>query len=461
MEEYIDFHKVLDKLQYFQENNPRLNSFGYGNLVDFGKNVSGTTVVYPFLFIVPLSIQYDENTTTYQVSAIFADRLNEDLTNEKDCVSDMSLCARDLLSQIKRGDLFDYFETILPAQAQPFMERFNDNVAGVALDLNIQVFEDINACVQYPTPTPSNTPGLPTPSVTPTQTVTPTVTQTPGLSPSPTPSVTQTLTPSVTPSVTPTMTPSSTPPPLNPLTLGALWWSVYSDPSKLNLAGTNITSVIDQVDGTTLFKGGVTGSLPLDYQGGVFTNVCSPSFSGGTRFTSGEEKITTLNGDYSGSTDFTFFTRYYYTGTTGESVLCSADSGGGELNSELYDGSTTLYRWYQNKMDGTNIQFNKWADPNTGNGFFNLNVPITGNTWINQCWRTYQDGSQHKMEVYVNGNLIASGSTNDIGAAPVGGPGQIQGSNFFGSIAEQFWFNKKLSTSEINDMFSYLNSRYC
>ncbi len=138
MEEYVDFHKVLDILQSFQENNPRLNSFGYGNLVDFGKNVSGTTVVYPFLFIVPLSIQYDENTTTYQVSAIFADRLNEDLTNEKDCVSDMSLCARDLLSQIKRGDLFDYFETILPAQAQPFMERFNDNVAGVALDLNIQ-----------------------------------------------------------------------------------------------------------------------------------------------------------------------------------------------------------------------------------------------------------------------------------------------------------------------------------
>ena len=43
MEEYVSFHKILDLLQQFQENNPRLKSFGYGNLVDFGKNVSGTT----------------------------------------------------------------------------------------------------------------------------------------------------------------------------------------------------------------------------------------------------------------------------------------------------------------------------------------------------------------------------------------------------------------------------------
>lgn len=254
MEEYIDFHKVLDKLQYFQENNPRLNSFGYGNLVDFGKNVSGTTVVYPFLFIVPLSIQYDENTTTYQVSAIFADRLNEDLTNEKDCVSDMSLCARDLLSQIKRGDLFDYFETILPAQAQPFMERFNDNVAGVALDLNIQVFEDINACVQYPTPTPSNTPGLPTPSVTPTNTQTPSVTPTNTV----TPTVTQTPG-QPTPSVTPTNTPSPTP--------------VICNQYLIDLTGCCEATVINYVDCS-----GTTQSLIYPQPGNVFPqglNICA------------------------------------------------------------------------------------------------------------------------------------------------------------------------------------------
>jgi len=309
MEEYIDFHKVLDTLQYFQENNPRLNSFGYGNLVDFGKNVSGTTVVYPFLFIVPLSIQYDENTTTYQVSAIFADRLNEDLTNEKDCVSDMSLCARDLLSQIKRGDLFDYFETTLPAQAQPFMERFNDNVAGVALDLNIQVFEDINACIQYPTPTPSNTPNAPTPSVTPTSTVTPsvtptntvtpTVTQTSGL-PSPTPTNTQTNTPSVTTSPTP----SSSPIPASPSTLGALWWIDFTDASTLTLAGSNVASATDKISNVVFTADTGSGGGP------VYDSTGYLGISGDVR-TNATQLRNDVNVYGTSFTEYTWFGRVY------------------------------------------------------------------------------------------------------------------------------------------------------
>lgn len=149
MYNYTTYHKIIDKLNQYQISTPRLNSFGYGNLVDFGKNVSGTTVIYPLMFIVPQSIQYEENTTIYQLSVIFADRLNETLDNEVDAVSDMSLAARELLSVIKRGFLQDYMEVVLPQQAQPFMERFNDNVAGVALDLNVIVYEDVNACPQY------------------------------------------------------------------------------------------------------------------------------------------------------------------------------------------------------------------------------------------------------------------------------------------------------------------------
>lgn len=215
MELYLTFHKVLDKLQSYQEQNPALNSFGYGNLVDFGKNVSGQTVQYPLLFIVPQSVQYDENTTTYQLTAIIADRLNETLDNEKDAVSDCSIIARNLVSVIKRGFLQDYFETILPANALPFIERFNDNVAGVALDLNLIVYEDVNACIDYPSATPSNTPtstpGAPSP--TPTSSETPTPTPTPSVteSPVPVPSVTPTETPSSTPTSTPSETPTNTP----------------------------------------------------------------------------------------------------------------------------------------------------------------------------------------------------------------------------------------------------------
>jgi len=176
MNEYVTFHRVLDLIEEFQKQSPILNTFAYGNLVDFGQlHVSGGTVEYPFIFAVPQSITYDENTTTYQLSLIFADLLNYDLSNEKDCVSDMSLEAKRFLSYLKRGirtfpDLYDNLDINFPVSAIPFFERFGDHVGGVAMDCNLIIFEDLNACDFYPTPTPTaeptNTP-TPTPSATP------------------------------------------------------------------------------------------------------------------------------------------------------------------------------------------------------------------------------------------------------------------------------------------------------
>jgi hypothetical protein len=97
----------------------------------------------------------------------------------------MDIQARRFMSFIKRGmnqtpDLYNKMDIVLPTNAVPFQERFNDFVGGVALDCNFVVFTDINACDYYepePSPTPSNTPGpTNTPTITPTSTLTPTPT---------------------------------------------------------------------------------------------------------------------------------------------------------------------------------------------------------------------------------------------------------------------------------------------
>jgi len=183
MNEYVSFHTVLDLIEQFQQESPILNSYGYGNLVDFSRTISGDTqntpVKYPYLFAVPMTVEYSENTTIYQVSLIFTDIINTDYSNEKDIISDMSLQARRFLSYVKRGiqtfpDLYENFDIDLPVQAIPFMERMGDHVAGVAMDVNLIVFEDINACDYYPTPTPSiTTSSTPTPTPTITPTITP------------------------------------------------------------------------------------------------------------------------------------------------------------------------------------------------------------------------------------------------------------------------------------------------
>ena len=201
MEYYISYHRIIDFFKQYQQQSPRLNSFGHGDVIMFSENMSGSTSQYPYMFATPITIIYNENTTQYQFQILFADIVNTDLSNEIDVITDMSIEAKNLIAEIRRGDLQDYMDCIIPATSSTFMERFNDHVGGVQLDLTIEVFDDINACVMYPTPTPTATP-----SPTPTQTLTSTPTLTPTNSPTNTPTNTPTQTPTLTPTLTPTQT---------------------------------------------------------------------------------------------------------------------------------------------------------------------------------------------------------------------------------------------------------------
>jgi hypothetical protein len=250
MNEYTTFHKVLDYLQYFQEQSPMLNTFGYGNLVDFGKNVSGSSVNYPFLFVVPQAIEYQENMTVYSVTMIFADILNWDLSNEKDCVSDMSWEAKRFLSYLKYGQntlptIYDNIDVNMPVQAIPFFERFGDHVAGVAMEVPLIVFDTLDACDYYPTPTAS--PVNPTPTITPTLTSTPSPTPDSTTTPTPTqtntPTTTTTLTATPTNTGTPTQTPTQ-----SPVSFDSDAASFLS--AVLTAGGTGITSTVSAATNT-------------------------------------------------------------------------------------------------------------------------------------------------------------------------------------------------------------------
>ena len=305
----------------------------------------------------------------------------------------------------------------------------------------IYLSEQEEICQEPVTPTPTASPFI-TPSVTPTNTTTPTTT--------PTVTPTNTTTPTVTP------TPSSTPViPVEPNNISGLtWWNQYSNPSFLNLSGSDmIFSVIDGAYSTTNFQ--TQSGNRVRFQDGIYPSNTS-GFSGGTL---GQGIMSSLNGQYSATTDFTIFSRYIFTGSVIDEVICSSDSGGG-VNGGLYNGTTVPYRWFQNKIAGSNIEFNFWADPNTASGFQGINIPLTANTWINQAVRVYQDGPEYKIEVWINNSLIASASTVYTAVAAVIAPGIVVATAFDGSFAEQFWFNKKLNSTELTQMFNYLGNKY-
>jgi hypothetical protein len=197
MEEYISLQKIIKLFEDYVPTDPRLQSFGFGDVIEFGFNLDDQYGNYAFMFVTPVNSVFEINLTRYQFSIIFADRLNDDRSNRVDIISDMNLVARRFASQIyiNSGNLFEYMNILLPTESIPFMERFNFEVAGVVLNLTIEVMEDMNACDFFPTPTPTPGPS-PTPSATPGPT--PTQTETPTQTP------TQTGTPTGTPTPTPT-----------------------------------------------------------------------------------------------------------------------------------------------------------------------------------------------------------------------------------------------------------------
>ena len=104
MEQNITFKKLIEKLNEFQRKHPELNSFGFGNLVEFGKDVKNTAPLYPLLFVVPQNITYEENSSVYSLQIFFADRLDNDNDGATSIISDMSQISRDLISVFKLNE---------------------------------------------------------------------------------------------------------------------------------------------------------------------------------------------------------------------------------------------------------------------------------------------------------------------------------------------------------------------
>jgi hypothetical protein len=147
--------------------------------------------------------------------------------------------------------LYNNIDVNMPVQAIPFFERFGDHVAGVAMEVPLIVYDTLDSCDYYPTPTA--TPGPePTPTVTATNTATPTVTPTNTSTPTSTPVLSPTPTTTSTPTQTgtPTQTSTNTSTPTNTPTLTKTP-TPSPGPSVLSFTVTSGSSVYEACNGST------------------------------------------------------------------------------------------------------------------------------------------------------------------------------------------------------------------
>jgi len=150
----MTFNRLVDELFQFGKYHKQINNYGFGNLVDFSRRDEEDDVVkYPLMFITPQNISYNKTTTTYTISIIFGDILQEDYEDGKNVISNMTMIGKDLISYILNPpsnpnsiSFFDEFDITLPINAIPFQERFNDYIGGVSMDIQFVVRDSINTC---------------------------------------------------------------------------------------------------------------------------------------------------------------------------------------------------------------------------------------------------------------------------------------------------------------------------
>lgn len=160
----MTFNKVINQLLDFGRLHKQINNTGFGNLIEFSRNNKNEgedpstgdpiTTSYPLMFITPQNITYNRTTTTYDVSIIFGDILQEGGVDGQQVISNMSLLAKDLISYLTLPspnpailpDFYDSLDITLPLNAIPFQERFNDYIGGVSIDISFVVKDGVYTC---------------------------------------------------------------------------------------------------------------------------------------------------------------------------------------------------------------------------------------------------------------------------------------------------------------------------
>lgn len=289
----------------------------------------------------------------------------------------------------------------------------------------------------------------PTPNVTPSITPSPTPSGLPP-SPTPTPSITPTFTPtpSITPSNTPTITPtpSSTPTTITPATFNALWWVDFTDAATLNINGGTQT-VIDANDkiANVQFSSSTLNGGPI-YNATGYNGV-----SGDTQTNANplENPLGTYNTHHNGIT--WFGTLYDDVVSQRGGCLMEAYDGGFPSGSRfifIRDLNSPPNTWYAN----VRLQ---------GGGSLQVGFTPVASAWTSLAVRAYEQSSDVYLEVWENGSIIASG-TSVSSSLFVLSDHQYR-LMFDGGIdfnTEQFYFDKKLNNSQMNQMFTYLNNKY-
>jgi hypothetical protein len=148
------YYYIINTLRDHIKNNGFTNTVTTGNIFDVDLEKQ---TIFPLVHIMVNSLSLNENTQNLNVSILFMDIVDESKSeitdlwlgndNEEDILNTQLTLINRLISDLLRGDLYSSLvQTTAPVSCEPFVDRFENKLAGWTATFDVIVPNDMTIC---------------------------------------------------------------------------------------------------------------------------------------------------------------------------------------------------------------------------------------------------------------------------------------------------------------------------
>ena len=150
----IGFYYIVNGIKEFLKSTDMIKTVTIGDIskIDLDKQT-----IFPLVHITPNNAQLQENLIILNISVFFMDIVDESKTesindfdgndNELDVLNTQLHLANRLVSEMLRGKMFtDQIQIVNTPNAEPFTERFTNNLAGWTVTFDVQIPNEMTIC---------------------------------------------------------------------------------------------------------------------------------------------------------------------------------------------------------------------------------------------------------------------------------------------------------------------------
>lgn len=150
----LNYKQLLTYFSQIAWNHEQINSFGFGDFKQFTNDIeTKVEPQYTRMYVIPNSVEFNENHIHYNFSILIYDKVEEDLSNLEDVLSDTLEIQKDIWTVFwqsytnAQGDFSKIIVGDWDPDVRPFTERFETVLAGWTMNIRMSAPFDYNECV--------------------------------------------------------------------------------------------------------------------------------------------------------------------------------------------------------------------------------------------------------------------------------------------------------------------------